>query len=91
MRDFLTNYYLFINALTLIVSGIDKIKAKRAKWRIKESTLYLLSFLGGAFGMALSMVLFRHKIQKTKFIIIVSLAFILHLFLIGFIIYKDLL
>ncbi|HBH11513.1 MAG: Putative membrane protein [Clostridiales bacterium 38_11] len=89
MRDYLTNYYLFINTLTLIISGIDKIKAKHAKWRIKESTLYMLSFLGGAFGMVISMLLFRHKTQKNKFIVIISLAFALHLFILCLVVYKD--
>jgi uncharacterized membrane protein YsdA (DUF1294 family) len=91
MKEYITTYYLFVNALALTVSGIDKIKARRTKWRVKESTLYLLSFLGGAFGMALSMVLFRHKTQKVKFIMIVSLAVVLHLFIIGFVLFKDLL
>lgn len=91
MNEYIVTYYLLINGLALTVSGIDKIKARRTKWRVKESTLYLLSFLGGAFGMALSMVLFRHKTQKVKFTMMVSLAVVLHLFIIGLIIYKDLL
>lgn len=91
MKEYLMSYYLFINALTLIVSGIDKMKARHAKWRIKESTLYLLSFLGGAFGMVISMLLFRHKTQKTKFKMIIILAFAMHVFIIGLILYKDLL
>jgi uncharacterized membrane protein YsdA (DUF1294 family) len=91
MNEYIVTYYLLINALAMVVTGIDKIKARRTKWRIKESTLYLLSFLGGAFGMVLSMVLFRHKTQKAKFTMIVSLAVVLHLFIIGYIIFKDLL
>ncbi len=91
MKNYLINYYLFINAFTLIVSGIDKMKARHAKWRIKESTLYLLSFLGGAIGMGVSMMLFRHKTQKTKFKMIIALAFAMHVFILGLIIYKDLL
>ncbi|MDP3387549.1 MAG: DUF1294 domain-containing protein [Eubacteriales bacterium] len=91
MKNYLMNYYLLINFSTLIISGIDKIKARRTKWRIKESTLYLLSFLGGAFGMVLSMALFRHKTRKTNFILIVTLAFVLHVFILGMNVYMDLL
>ena len=32
-------YLLAINVATLITFGIDKLKAKRAKWRIPEATL----------------------------------------------------
>lgn len=91
MKNYVVNYYLLINAFTLIISGIDKMKARHAKWRIKESTLYLLSFLGGVFGMVISMMLFRHKTKKTKFIMIVTLAFAMHVVILGLIVYKDLL
>ena len=91
MKDYIITYYLFINALALIVSGIDKLKAKHAKWRIKESTLYLLSFLGGAIGMCFSMILFRHKTQKRMFKMTIALALAMHVFILGFILCKELL
>ena len=44
-------YCLFaINAITFVVYGIDKYKAKKAKWRISEATLLLLAVLGGSIG-----------------------------------------
>lgn len=91
MKDYVVTYYLFINALALIVSGIDKMKAKHAKWRIKENTLYMLSFLGGAFGMFLSLTLFRHKTQKRIFKRIIALTLAMHVFILGLVLYKDLL
>lgn len=91
MKNYVVNYYLIINAFTLLISGIDKMKARHSKWRIKESTLHLLSFLGGAFGMVISMMLFRHKTQKAKFKMIIALAFAMHVFILGLILYKDLL
>lgn len=45
------SYYLFaLNAVTFIVYGIDKYKAKKAMWRISEATLLMLAVLGGSIG-----------------------------------------
>ena len=44
-------YYLItINAITSITYGIDKLKTKKNKWRIPESTLLLLAGIGGSIG-----------------------------------------
>ena len=48
---------------------VDKRKAKWGKWRIKESTLFTLVFLGGGIGGIAGMYLFRHKTKKTRFVI----------------------
>ena len=37
------------------------------KWRIPEKALLLLSFLGGAIGGILGMLLFRHKTKHWYF------------------------
>ncbi len=46
---------------------IDKEKAKRNKWRIKESTLLAIAAFGGSVGAYLGMKIFRHKTKHTKF------------------------
>ena len=46
---------------------IDKIKAKKNKWRISEKTLFLLSIIGGSVGCLLGMYTFRHKTKKWYF------------------------
>lgn len=43
-------YLLAINVATLITFGIDKLKAKRAKWRIPEATLLMMAAVGGSVG-----------------------------------------
>ena len=43
-------YLLAINAVAFIVYGIDKYKAKKAKWRISEATLLSLAVIGGSIG-----------------------------------------
>lgn len=50
LHSCLVCYLLAINAVTFIVYGIDKYKAKKAKWRISEATLLLLAVLGGSVG-----------------------------------------
>ena len=61
-------YYLIsINLIGFILIFIDKQKAIHHKWRIPEDALLLISFIGGCFGMLISMYLFRLKKRKLKF------------------------
>ena len=60
-------YLLAINAVTFIVYGIDKYKAKKAKWRISEATLLLLAVLGGSVGAWMGMKVWHHKTMHKKF------------------------
>ena len=67
MNQALTVYILAVSLLTWILFGLDKWKAIHGKWRIRESTLLGLSFIGGAAGGLAGMYLFRHKIRKMRF------------------------
>ena len=60
-------YLAVINILTFFLFGIDKLKAKRSKWRVKESTLLWLSVLGGSIGAWLGMKAWHHKTLHSKF------------------------
>ncbi|MBO5348551.1 MAG: DUF1294 domain-containing protein [Clostridia bacterium] len=60
-------YLIAINIITFLTMGIDKWKAKRGSWRIKESTLFTMVLLGGGIGGILGMTVFRHKTKKLKF------------------------
>lgn len=60
-------YVVVINLVTFLAMGIDKWKAKRGAWRIKESTLFLLVLLGGGIGGIAGIYTFRHKTQKAYF------------------------
>ncbi|MBP3437643.1 MAG: DUF1294 domain-containing protein [Clostridia bacterium] len=53
--------------LSFVLYGVDKFKAKKNLWRIKESVLLLFGFLGGALGALLAMYLFRHKTRHWYF------------------------
>lgn len=52
---------------------VDKIKAKKNLWRIRESTLILSAVLGGSLGALAGMYTFRHKTRHLKFTIGVPL------------------
>ena len=65
----LLKYLIIINIINFIMFGIDKVKAKKNKWRIPESTLLGLSLIGGSLGGIMAMTSFRHKTKKKKFTI----------------------
>ena len=60
-------YLIAINVVTFLIYGLDKWKAKRDAWRIKESTLLLLAVIGGSVGALLGMQVFRHKTKHVQF------------------------
>ena len=63
----LTLYLVAINILTFLLYGIDKWKAKRARWRIPESLLLGLAAVGGSIGAWWGMRVWHHKTQHAKF------------------------
>ena len=56
-------YLAAINMATFFVYGIDKRKAKKSKWRIRETALLGLAVLGGSIGAWLGMKVWHHKTQ----------------------------
>ena len=67
LDSYLIYYLLAINAVAFIMYGIDKYKAKKAKWRISEATLLLLAVLGGSIGAWMGMKVWHHKTMHKKF------------------------
>lgn len=60
-------YLLAVNLAAFILMGVDKRKAKKEVWRIKEKTLFLFPVLGGALGGLLGMRVFHHKTRHWYF------------------------
>ncbi len=60
-------YFVATNVVTFFMYGIDKWKAKRAKWRISEATLLGMAAIGGSVGAWMGMKLWHHKTQHKKF------------------------
>ena len=78
MLAIISGILLTLNLLTFIIYGIDKFKAKKAKWRIPESTLLLLAVIGGSLGAWLGLKVWRHKTQHKKFYIGIPMILTLH-------------
>ena len=55
------SYLVLLSLITFIAYRNDKRKAEKGKYRTKEKTLLLLSFLGGAWLGYPAMLIFRHK------------------------------
>ena len=60
-------YIVLINILTFFIYGIDKLKAKKSKWRVSENTLIGMAIIGGSIGAWLGMKIWHHKTLHKKF------------------------
>ncbi len=78
---YLAIYLVIINALSMLLMLIDKIKAKKKLWRIPERVLLGVSAIGGSVGGLLGMKLFRHKTQHPQFSIGIPVMLALHIVL----------
>ena len=75
-------YLIIINIIAFLAMFIDKKKAEKDKWRIKESTLLILALAGGSIGAITGMYVFHHKTQKPRFYIGIPIIIVLHILLI---------
>ncbi len=65
MISMIVLYLTAVNLAGFAVMGIDKRKAVRRLWRVRESTLFLI---GGSAGSILGMQVFRHKTRHWYFV-----------------------
>ena len=72
-------YLILINLIAVIVTIYDKRCAVKRRWRVKESTLLLLSVFGGGICMYITMLLIRHKTRHIKFMLGIPLILIVQL------------
>ncbi|MHB1316020.1 MAG: DUF1294 domain-containing protein [Christensenellales bacterium] len=73
---------LFGNLITFIIYFLDKEKAKKKQWRISERALLLCAMLLGAFGAFSAMLVFHHKTQHKRFMLLIPLFLIIQSILI---------
>ena len=79
-------YLAVINVVTFFMFGVDKWKAKKSMWRVREAVLLGLAVLGGSVGAWLGMKVWHHKTLHKKFrldvpiILIVQVAIIIWLY-----------
>lgn len=60
-------YLVMINVLSFFIMGLDKVKAKKQRYRISENTLLFIALIGGSLGSYLAMYCFHHKTKYIKF------------------------
>lgn len=90
MVIYLLNYLVIINIIAFIVYGIDKLKAKRGKWRITEATLLLLAIIGGSIGAWCGVNVWHHKTLHKKFRYGIPLIIALQIAMIGYLLKNTL-
>ncbi|MBN6188121.1 DUF1294 domain-containing protein [Aneurinibacillus sp. BA2021] len=61
-------YVLAVNLCGWLCMRIDKQRARRHAWRIKEKTLFMIALLGGSLGCLLGMYMFHHKTRHAAFV-----------------------
>ncbi len=60
-------YFIIIYAISVAVTILDKIAARRRALRVPEAVLFLLAALGGSLCMYITMFIIRHKTRHRKF------------------------
>ena len=80
-----------VNLVSFTLYGLDKLKAKKGLWRIRESTLLLIAALGGSVGALLGMEVFRHKTKHWQFKVLVPVFLVLHIALAVWLVKRGLL
>ena len=82
-------YLIVTNVVTFFMYGVDKWKAKRSKWRIREAALLLLAALGGSIGAWLGMHVWHHKTMHKKFRYGIPLIIILQIALVAVVLFSS--
>lgn len=56
-----------MSLVSFILMGVDKSRARKKQWRIKERTLFLSALLMGGIGGTVGMFFFHHKTKHWYF------------------------
>lgn len=81
--------YYGASIITYGVYARDKKAAQNAGWRVHESTLHLMSLVGGWPGALIAQVLLRHKTRKLSFLIGYGFTIIVNCIALGVIVGKG--
>jgi len=69
-------WFLSVSAVTFVLYGFDKARAKIGGFRVPELVLHSLSLLGGSPGALAGQKVFHHKTAKASFQVVFWLIFI---------------
>ncbi len=71
--------YCIFSLLTMLIYGADKTQAATHRWRIPESYLHVLEFMGGWPGALMAQSELRHKTRKSLYKVLLHAIIALHL------------
>lgn len=80
-------YFIGMNIAGFCAMYIDKKRAIKGEYRIKEKVLWNYAFLGGAIGTTIGMKRFRHKTKHRAFAIGFPLLAVVYVGLFFYIMY----
>lgn len=83
MKTLFIIYIIAVNLTGFFIMGIDKRRARRGGWRIREKTLFMIALLFGSVGILAGMYVFRHKTKHLSFSIGIPAVIVLQLLVIG--------
>mgnify|MGYP001553546787 CR=1 FL=1 len=75
-------YLIALNITTFVYMGIDKRQAITAGARAPELLIYFLASLGGVPGLLMGCSIFKHKIRKSSFLLILFCIGLIQLILV---------
>ncbi|MCU7796170.1 MAG: DUF1294 domain-containing protein [Candidatus Thiodiazotropha sp. (ex Myrtea spinifera)] len=81
--------YITISLITFVIYARDKSAARRGAWRTKESTLHILSLLGGWPGALVAQQKLRHKSKKQSFRVVFWITVIVNCFVFAWALSTD--
>lgn len=82
-------YLAAVNLWAFCAMGVDKRRAKKGDWRLKEKALFLPAVLFGALGGLIGMRVFRHKTRHWYFRWGFLLLLVLQLAALGWLVWRS--
>ena len=82
-------FTIIMSAVTFILFGMDKMRAKQKRWRIPEAVLLFFCLMMGGIGGLAGMFFFHHKTRKWKFRILVPILAVIDAVLIAFLFWTS--
>lgn len=83
--------WVVVNAVVFAMMAWDKSAAQNAMRRIPEFNLLIIALIGGSLGAILGQQIFRHKMRKEPFRSILFGIVALHVAIVSYFVFKQLL
>lgn len=76
---FVFSYIVVINIISLLLMYVDKKRAIKGEWRIREKTFFIVATVGGSVGILLGMKWARHKTKHLSFKLFIPLILMIQI------------